>query len=92
MYAYIYIGDSMVRVISISDEVYSELSRMKEGKSFTELIKTLVSECTKKGDAKSILLFLNAKGPLSDESAKNITDASEKGRKSTNARKSASIE
>jgi predicted CopG family antitoxin len=28
----------MVRVISISDEVYLELSKMKDGKSFTELL------------------------------------------------------
>jgi predicted CopG family antitoxin len=74
-------------VISISDEVYSELSRMKDGKSFTELLKTLISECTSKGDAKSIVAFLQTKGPLSEESEKKITDASEKGRKNAVARK-----
>ena len=82
----------MVRVISISDEVYADLSRMKDGKSFTELLKTLILECANKGDAKSIIAFLKAKGPLSEESAKTITEASEKGRKSATARKLASIE
>ncbi len=77
----------MVRVISISDEVYADLSRMKGDKSFTELLKTLISECTNKGDPKTILTFLNANTPLSEESAKAILDASEKGRKSATARK-----
>ena len=82
----------MVRVISISDEVYDELSRMKNGKSFTELLKTLISECANKGDPKSILEFLNTHEPLSEEAAKAILDATEKGRKRSIARKSASFE
>ena len=82
----------MVKIISISDEVYADLSRMKNGKSFTELFKTLISECTNKGDAKSILSFLNANEPLSEEGAKAILEASEKGRKNATARKSASFE
>ena len=77
----------MVRVISISDEVYSELSRMKDGKSFTKLIKELVSERTSRGDAKTIIAFLNTKGPLSEESEKNISDALKKGRKTAVSRK-----
>ncbi len=76
-----------MRVISISDEVYSELSKMKEGKSFTKLLKTLISECANKGDPKSITTFLNAKGPLSEESEKNIIEISEKGRKNATARR-----
>ena len=84
--------NSVVRVISISDEVYAELSRMKNGKSFTELLKTLISECDKKGDPKSILEFLNTHGPLSEESEKSITEALEKGRKNAMPRKSASFE
>jgi predicted CopG family antitoxin len=81
----------MVKIISISDEVYEDLSRMKNGKSFTELLKTLISECTNKGDPKSILTFLDANEPLSDEAADAILAASEKGRKSASARKSASF-
>ncbi len=82
----------MVRVISISDEVYAELSRMKNGKSFTELLKALIAECTNKGDPKSILEFLNTHEPLSEEGAKAILDASKKGRRNAMARKSASFE
>ena len=40
-----------------------------------------ISERVKKGDAKSIVTFLKTKGPLSEESAKSITEALEKGRK-----------
>jgi predicted CopG family antitoxin len=76
----------MVRVISISDEVYADLALMKNGKSFTELLKTLISECKNKGDAKSIIAFLNKSQTLSEESAKNIAERSEKGRKASNAR------
>jgi hypothetical protein len=60
---------------------------MKDGKSFTELLKALISECTNKGDANSILTFLKTKGPLSEESAENITKALERGRTSAVARK-----
>jgi len=79
--------DTLVRVISISDEVYFELSRIKNGLSFTQLLKTILSECTLKGDAKSILTFLKTQGTLSEESAKNITDLLEKTRKNAVARK-----
>ena len=48
-----------------------------------------IFSCTNRGDAKSILLFLKTQGPLDGESAKNITYASEKGRKITRARKAA---
>jgi predicted CopG family antitoxin len=81
----------MVKIISISDEVYQDLSRMKNGKSFTELLKTLVSECTNKGDPKSILAFLDANKPLSDKAADEILTATEKGRGNTTARKSATF-
>lgn len=70
----------MVRVISISDEVYEELSRRKNGKSFTELIKTMLSECAGKGDPKNILSFLNENEPLSEASADAILATTEKGR------------
>ncbi len=76
----------MVRVISISDEVYFELSRMKNGKSFTQLLKTLISECQNKGDAKNIVNFLIAQEPLTVQSEKNITEALENGRNSSLAR------
>lgn len=82
----------MVRVISISDEVYAELSRMKNGRSFTELLKALISECANKGDPNRILEFLNTHEPLSEKAAKAILDASENGRKRTTPRKSASFE
>jgi predicted CopG family antitoxin len=91
MYTYI-IGETLVRIISISDEVYAELSRMKNGKSFTELLKSMISECDKKGDPKSILEFLNTHEPLSEEDAKSLTKASEEARKNATVRKSALFE
>ena len=71
----------MVRVISISDEVYFELSRMKNGKSFTQLLKELIEQCESKGDPKKILEFLNTHEPLSEEDAQEMTAELDKGRK-----------
>ena len=68
-------------MISISDEVYFELSRMKDGMSFTQLLKTLIEKCENKGDPKRILDFLNAHEALSEESAGKITAELEKSRK-----------
>ena len=82
----------MVKVISISDQVYADLSKMKNGKSFTELLKSLISETTRKGDAKSILAFLDNIEPLSEEDAEAILTKSEKGRRRATERKSASFE
>ncbi len=71
----------MVRVISISDEVYFELSHMKNGKSFTQLLKTLIEKCENKGDPQRILDFLNTHEALSEESAEKIASELESGRK-----------
>jgi hypothetical protein len=51
-----------------------------------------ISSSSKKGDPKSILEFLNTHEPLSEESAKAILEASEKGRKNAKARKLDSVE
>ena len=91
MHIYIdYLGLIMVRIISISDEVYEELSRIKNGKSFTELLKTMLTECANKGDPKSILSFLNANEALSEDASETILAESKKGRKNAIQRKSAS--
>ena len=81
----------MVKIISISDEVYDDLSKIKNGKSFTELLKTLITQCQNKGDPKSILTFLEANQPLSNQAADTILSATQKARKNTTARKSASF-
>ena len=77
----------LVRVISISDEVYFELSRIKNGMSFTELLKTLIEKCENKGDPKRILDFLNSHEALSEDSAEKITAEIEKSRKQSFQRK-----
>jgi len=74
-------------VISISDEVYFELSRIKNGMSFTELLKTLIEKCENKGDPKRILDFLNSHEALSEDSAEKITAEIEKSRKQSFQRK-----
>lgn len=79
----------MVKIISISDEVYYDLTRMKNGKSFTELLKTLIIEATNKGDPKSILTFLDTNEPLSDEAANTLNSEVEASRKNATSRKSA---
>ena len=74
-------------MISISDEVYFELSRMKNGKSFTQLLKTLIEQCENKGDPAKILEFLNTHEPISEEEAKKMTVEIEEGRKRAVTRK-----
>jgi len=86
MYAYVLV-DYVVRVISISDEVYLELSRMKNGKSFTQLLKSMIDRCENKGDPKAILEYLNSHEALSDEDAEEMLAEIEKGRKRTMPRK-----
>jgi hypothetical protein len=54
---------------------------MKDGMSFTQLLKTLIEKCENKGDPKRILDFLNAHEALSEESAGKITAELEKSRK-----------
>ena len=78
---------SLVRVISISDEVYFELSRMKNGKSFTQLLKVLIEQCENKGDPKKILEFLDTHEALSGEAANRIITEIEEGRKRSLPRK-----
>jgi len=51
-----------------------------------------VPKRAKKGDAESILEFLKSHEPLSEESAKKIMEAVEKGRKNAPARKFASTD
>ena len=71
----------MVRVISISDEVYFELSQIKNGKSFTELLKTLLKECSNKGDPQKILDFLKTHETISEADALKMTAEIKEGRK-----------
>jgi hypothetical protein len=56
---------------------------MKNGMSFTELLKTLLERCENKGDPRRILDFLNTHEALSKESAETIIDELAKGRKRT---------
>jgi predicted CopG family antitoxin len=79
----------MVKIISISDEVYNDLTRMKNGKSFTELLKTLIIDATNKGDPQSILAFLEANEPISDEASDSMISEVQANRKNTASRKSA---
>jgi hypothetical protein len=60
---------------------------MKNGMSFTELLKTLIEKCENKGDPQRILDFLNTHETLSEESAKKINSEIEKGRKRAVPRK-----
>jgi predicted CopG family antitoxin len=71
----------MVRVISISDEVYFDLSRMKDGKSFTQLLKALIEKCENRGDPQRILDFIDTHEALSEESVEKITAELEESRK-----------
>ena len=60
---------------------------MKNGKSFTELLKAMIERCENKGDPEKILEFLNSHEPLSEEDAQEIITQVEEGRKRAVQRK-----
>jgi predicted CopG family antitoxin len=76
----------MSRIISVSDEVYLKLSGIKDDRSFTEVIKSLLSGSANKGDAKEIIAFVKSAKPVSKESAKRMLNAVKTGRKNAVAR------
>jgi hypothetical protein len=55
---------------------------MKNGKSFTQLLKALIDQCRNKDDPDKILEFLNTHQALSEEDAQEMIVELEKGRKS----------
>jgi predicted CopG family antitoxin len=74
----------VVRIISISDEVYMQLSSIKQGRSFTMVIKSLLAERqSKKGEMKELEKFF---GVLSKEEADKLRKASAEFRKNFKAR------
>jgi len=56
---------------------------MKNGKSFTQLLKSMIERCENKGDPKAILEFLDSHEPLSDEDAEEMLAEVEIDRKHT---------
>lgn len=68
----------MVRVISISDEVYMELTKLKNGRSFTETIKELVKGKKPKGNYDEVMKFF---GTINDNEATDMRKASKEFRK-----------
>ena len=50
----------MVKIISISDDTYQELSRRKAGRSFSETIRDLLRKEKMKGDIKEVSKFWGA--------------------------------
>jgi predicted CopG family antitoxin len=63
----------MVRVISISDEAYAELSRIKAGRSFTEVIRALINKKTTAGNFDEVMRFF---GAINDKEASGMRKAS----------------
>ena len=47
----------MVKIISISDDTYQELSKRKAGRSFSETIRDILRKESVKGDIKSVSRF-----------------------------------
>jgi predicted CopG family antitoxin len=69
----------MTKIISLSDEAYNELKKLKNGMSFTEIIIKLSKEKKKE----SIMDFA---GVISKEEGKIMLKEVEKGRKETSRR------
>lgn len=69
----------MVRIISISDEVYDELSMIKGERSFTKVIKALLETRAKKGgNQKGLEKFF---GIIDEKTGKAWMDQVDSGRK-----------
>ena len=64
----------MTKIISISDDAYSELRRMKDGMSFTEIILKL-SKCQKEKD------IMGFAGTLKEDDARSMLKEISKERK-----------
>jgi hypothetical protein len=60
---------------------------MKNGKSFTQLLKTMIEQCENKGDPEKILEFLKAHEQISKEDAQKMTAELEEGRRRAMPRK-----
>lgn len=69
----------MAKLISVSEEVYDELSTIKGGMSFTELLKSLVAEKKKRGNINSFEKFF---GILTEKDAGGLRKSSNEFRKS----------
>ena len=63
MHAYAYAGEMMVKVISLSEEAYVELKKLKNGDSFSEAILKIIKEKKKGTDYEA---FAKLAGALKD--------------------------
>lgn len=68
----------MVKVISIQDDVYEALSKRKDNKSFTEVIRELIKESKKETTFGDLMVFL---GTLPPAEAKKMKEETLAGRK-----------
>ncbi len=73
----------MVKVISISDNVYSELEKMKNGASFSKFIESLIEKAKKRGDIANMERFI---GILTGEEAADWKKEIKERRRSAKAR------
>lgn len=68
----------MAKQISISDEVYEELSKRKNEQSFSEIIKTMMKEGIKTSGQEFIELCQNRKSFDSEEDVQKFLDDMDK--------------
>ena len=73
----------MAKLISVSEEVYNELSSIKGDGSFNELLKSLITEEKRKGDMASFEKFF---GVLKGREAEALRKTSKEFRKNFKAR------
>lgn len=74
---HIYMHIIMVKIISIRDDVYEELSKRKKGKSFSLVIRELLEETKGKISISDLSKF---RGTLSDDEAAGIKGVVNEGR------------
>lgn len=76
----------MVKVISIQDDVYEELSKRKDNKSFSQVIRELVAESKKETTFGDLIGYLGTLSPREASIMKRETDEGRKRAKSRNIR------
>jgi predicted CopG family antitoxin len=73
----------MSKVIAVSDTVYSELQKMKNGYSFSKMIESLIQNKKRKGDISELEQFF---GILNKKDAKEWLNEVNAGRKNARSR------
>lgn len=74
----------MVKVISIQDDVYNALSKKKDGKSFSQVIRELINASRKDTTFGDLMVYLGTLPPAEARLMKHEVESGRKGAGSRN--------